>query len=114
MTAPCCDLAPGNFACFYTPGHAQHHNSYWLETEQTLFAGDVAGVLIRRGPPIPPFPPPDIHLESWKESLDKIRALKPVSLHVTHFGRVDDPISVSGRLGETIVRLGGLDETEAG
>ena len=23
--------------------------------------------------------------------LDKIRALKPVSLHVTHFGRVNDP-----------------------
>ena len=80
------------FRVLYTPGHAQHHNSYWLETEQSLFAGDVAGVLIRRGPPIPPFPPPDIHLESWKESLDKIRSLKPVSLHVTHFGRVDDPI----------------------
>jgi glyoxylase-like metal-dependent hydrolase (beta-lactamase superfamily II) len=80
------------FRVLYTPGHAQHHNSYWLETEQTLFAGDVAGVLIRHGPPIPPFPPPDIHLESWKESLDKIRALKPISLHVTHFGRVDDPI----------------------
>jgi len=81
-----------HFRVLYTPGHAQHHNSYWLETEQSLFAGDVAGVLIRRGPPIPPFPPPDIHLESWKESLDKIRALKPISLHVTHFGRVDDPI----------------------
>ena len=80
------------FRVLYTPGHAQHHNSYWLETEQSLFAGDVAGVLIRQGPPIPPFPPPDIHLESWKESLDKIRSLKPVSLHVTHFGRVDDPI----------------------
>ena len=81
-----------HFRVLYTPGHAQHHNSYWLETEQTLFAGDVAGVLIRSGPPIPPFPPPDIHLESWKESLDKIRALKPISLHVTHFGRVDDPM----------------------
>jgi len=80
------------FRVLYTPGHAQHHNSYWLETEQTLFAGDVAGVLIHHGPAIPPFPPPDIHLESWKESLDKIRALKPISLHVTHFGRVDDPI----------------------
>jgi len=80
------------FRVLYTPGHAQHHNSYWLETEQTLFAGDVAGVLIHHGPSIPPFPPPDIHLESWKESLDKIRALKPISLHVTHFGRVDDPI----------------------
>ena len=80
------------FRVLYTPGHAQHHNSYWLETERTLFTGDVAGVLIHHGPPIPPFPPPDIHLESWKESLDKIRALKPISLHVTHFGRVDDPI----------------------
>ena len=80
------------FRVLYTPGHAQHHNSYWLETERTLFAGDVAGVLIHHGPPIPPFPPPDVHLESWKESLDKIRALKPISLHVTHFGRVDDPI----------------------
>ena len=80
------------FRVLYTPGHAQHHNSYWLETERTLFAGDVAGVLIHHGPPIPPFPPPDIHLESWKESLDKIRALKPISLHLTHFGRVDDPV----------------------
>jgi glyoxylase-like metal-dependent hydrolase (beta-lactamase superfamily II) len=75
----------------HTPGHAQHHNAYWLESEQTLFAGDVAGVLIRGGPPIPPCPPPDIHLESWKESIAKIRTLKPTSLHVTHFGRVDNP-----------------------
>src|ERR1700726_898001 len=28
----------------YTPGHAQHHNAYWLESERTVFAGDVAGV----------------------------------------------------------------------
>jgi glyoxylase-like metal-dependent hydrolase (beta-lactamase superfamily II) len=81
------------FCVLYTPGHAQHHNSYWLEAEQTLFAGDVAGVLIRQGPPIPPCPPPDVHLESWKESLDKIRSLKPDSLHMTHFGKVDDPIA---------------------
>ena len=80
------------FRVLYTPGHAQHHNAYWLESERTFFAGDVAGVLIRGGPPIPPFPPPDIHLESWKDSLDKIRALEPASLHITHFGKVDDPI----------------------
>jgi glyoxylase-like metal-dependent hydrolase (beta-lactamase superfamily II) len=81
------------FLVLDTPGHAQHHNAYWLESERTVFAGDLAGVRIRGGPVIPPFPPPDIHLESWKESLDKIRALKPASLHITHFGRVDDPIS---------------------
>jgi glyoxylase-like metal-dependent hydrolase (beta-lactamase superfamily II) len=80
------------FRVLYTPGHAQHHNAYWLESERTVFAGDVAGVLIRGGPPIPPFPPPDIHLESWKDSLDKIRLLKASSLHITHFGKVADPI----------------------
>jgi glyoxylase-like metal-dependent hydrolase (beta-lactamase superfamily II) len=74
----------------YTPGHAQHHNAYWLDSEQTVFCGDVAGVVIRGGPPIPPFAPPDIHLGSWKESIAKIRTLKPSSLHVTHFGRVDN------------------------
>jgi glyoxylase-like metal-dependent hydrolase (beta-lactamase superfamily II) len=79
------------FRVLFTPGHAQHHNAYWLESERTVFTGDVAGVCIRGGAVIPPFPPPDIHLESWKDSLGKIRALKPASLHVTHFGRIDDP-----------------------
>jgi glyoxylase-like metal-dependent hydrolase (beta-lactamase superfamily II) len=80
------------FRVLYTPGHAQHHNAYWLESERTVFAGDVAGVRIRGGPTTPPFPPPDIHLESWKESLEKIRALRPDSLHITHFGKVEDPV----------------------
>jgi len=75
----------------YTPGHAPHHNSYWLEGERTVFAGDVAGVRIPGGPAIPPFPPPDIHLETWKASLDKIRRLNPASLHITHWGRIDRP-----------------------
>jgi glyoxylase-like metal-dependent hydrolase (beta-lactamase superfamily II) len=89
----CAELRFGSkrFRVLYSPGHAQHHNAYWLESERTMFAGDVAGVLIRGGPPIPPFPPPDIHLESWKDSLDKIRAFDPSSLHITHYGRVDDP-----------------------
>jgi glyoxylase-like metal-dependent hydrolase (beta-lactamase superfamily II) len=80
------------FRVLHTPGHAQHHNAYWLESERTIFAGDVAGVLIRGGPVIPPFPPPDIHLEIWKESLDKIRALRPDSLHISHFGKIGAPL----------------------
>jgi glyoxylase-like metal-dependent hydrolase (beta-lactamase superfamily II) len=85
-------LGSERFRVLCTPGHAQHHNAYWMQSERTVFAGDVAGVLIRGGPPIPPFPPPDIHLESWKDSLDKIRNLKPASLHITHFGKVADPM----------------------
>jgi glyoxylase-like metal-dependent hydrolase (beta-lactamase superfamily II) len=91
------------FRVLYTPGHAQHHNAYWLESERTVFAGDVAGVLIRGGPSIPPFPPPDIHLEVWKESIDKIRTLRPASLHITHFGRVDDPMQTLDALEKRMV-----------
>jgi glyoxylase-like metal-dependent hydrolase (beta-lactamase superfamily II) len=90
------------FRVLSTPGHAHHHNAYWLESERTVFAGDVAGVLIHGGPPIPPFPPPDIHLESWLESLDKIRALGPASLHITHFGKVDDPVRTLNALEERL------------
>ena len=70
-------FGPQRVRVLYTPGHAQHHNAYWLRSEWTVFAGDVAGVLIRGKGPMPPCPPPDIHLESWKDSLDKIRALDP-------------------------------------
>jgi glyoxylase-like metal-dependent hydrolase (beta-lactamase superfamily II) len=74
-----------------TPGHASHHNAYSIESEQVVFAGDVAGVRIGSGPTIPPFPPPDIDLELWRDSLDKIRALGAASICVTHFGEIKDP-----------------------
>src|ERR1700730_6163735 len=74
-----------------TPGHASHHNAYSVESERVVFAGDVAGVRIGGGPTIPPFPPPDIDLELWRDSLDKIRALGAASMYVTHFGEIKDP-----------------------
>src|SRR4051812_11580042 len=56
-----------------TPGHASHHNVY--QWEDNVFGGDVAGVRLGGGPPIPPFVPPELHIESWQESIGKIRAL---------------------------------------
>lgn len=86
----------------YTPGHAQHHNAYWLAAERTVFAGDVAGVIIDGGPAVPPFPPPDIHLEAWQQSIATIRALNPQTLHITHFGRIEAPLQ---RLAELEARI---------
>jgi glyoxylase-like metal-dependent hydrolase (beta-lactamase superfamily II) len=74
-----------------TPGHASHHNAYSIESERVVFAGDVAGVRIGGGPTIPPFPPPEIDLELWRDSLAKIRALEAASIYVTHFGEIKDP-----------------------
>lgn len=73
----------------YTPGHAIHHNAYQLG--KTIFTGDVGGVKINGGPVVPPCPPPDINIEAWKTSIQKLRALQPARLYLAHYGAVTDP-----------------------
>ncbi len=74
-----------------TPGHASHHHVYhW---DGNLFGGDVAGVRIRNGPPIPPFVPPELEVEAWLESISKMRALNADRLYLPHFGLVQGSIN---------------------
>ncbi len=74
-----------------TPGHASHHNVY--QWDDNLFGGDVAGVQLDGGPAIPPFVPPELHIESWLESIDRMRALKLTRLYLPHFGLVSGSIA---------------------
>src|SRR5262249_21504937 len=48
--------------------------------------GDVAGVQLDGGPPVPPFVPPELDIESWLDSIARIRALRPKQLYLPHFG----------------------------
>ncbi|HYJ06073.1 MAG TPA: MBL fold metallo-hydrolase [Chthoniobacterales bacterium] len=74
-----------------TPGHASHHHIYhWGDT---VFGGDVAGVRLGGGPPIPPFVPPELDIEAWLESIARIRALNPAKLYLPHFGLVEGEIA---------------------
>jgi len=83
-----------------TPGHASHHHVYhW---EDNIFGGDIAGVRLGDGPPIPPFVPPELHIESWHESIAKIRELNPSKLYLPHFGLVK---------GSVAAHLDALDES---
>ena len=71
----------------YTPGHASHHVSYFDPSSRVAFVGDTAG--IRRGDRLcvmPPTPPPDIDLEAWRRSEERILAWDPDTLFLTHFG----------------------------
>jgi glyoxylase-like metal-dependent hydrolase (beta-lactamase superfamily II) len=76
----------------YTPGHASHHIAYYDEPSRIAFVGDVAGVSI---PPahliVPPTPPPDIDLEAWEASVEKVLAWHPEALFLTHFGLKSNP-----------------------
>jgi glyoxylase-like metal-dependent hydrolase (beta-lactamase superfamily II) len=76
--------------CFPTPGHASHHVCY-LDADGTLYAGDAAGVRIQPSRfVLPPTPPPEIDLEAWDQTLDKIASRRPQRLALIHFGVADD------------------------
>jgi glyoxylase-like metal-dependent hydrolase (beta-lactamase superfamily II) len=80
----------------YVPGHAKHHVAYFHRDTGHAYVGDMAGVRI---PPSEltraPTPPPDIDVEAWLDSVDRIEAHEPTAVVLTHFGRVDD---VAGQL----------------
>ena len=70
-----------------TPGHASHHVSYFLPDAGVAFVGDTAGICRSSGRVVlPPTPPPDIDLEAWRESTERILAWHPDTLFLTHFG----------------------------
>jgi glyoxylase-like metal-dependent hydrolase (beta-lactamase superfamily II) len=89
----------GSFEVAYTPGHASHHVSYL--SGGTAFVGDVGGVRIMpTSLTVPPTPPPDIDVEAWRESLERIAAWHPERLAMTHFGyggEVQDQLGELGR-----------------
>jgi glyoxylase-like metal-dependent hydrolase (beta-lactamase superfamily II) len=71
----------------YTPGHASHHVSYFDRSARVAFVGDTGGIRRPGGAYVmPPTPPPDVDLEAWRESEEKILAWDPDTLFLTHFG----------------------------
>ena len=89
------------FDVAYTPGHASHHVSFLHDG--VAFVGDTGGVRIAgAGLTIAPTPPPDIDVEAWQHSIERIAAWKPRRLAMTHFGAGED---VDDQLGELSRRL---------
>lgn len=76
-----------------TPGHANHHYAYIYE--DICFSGDIGGVRL----PGPahlrlPMPPPELNLEKWRASLEKLKqeylAGNYTRIAPTHFGIFKD------------------------
>ncbi|HEX9011504.1 MAG TPA: MBL fold metallo-hydrolase [Holophagaceae bacterium] len=87
----------------HTPGHAVHHITYRLD--DGLFTGDVGGIRIGDGPVIPPFPPPDIDLEAWTDSILRMKATRPAFIYPTHFGIKRDGLAHFDSLEENLHRI---------
>lgn len=89
------------FEAVETVGHAYHHVAYLLDG--TCFTGDVAGVRLDGARHVtPPLPPPEIDLDRWLDSLERLREAGPERLALTHFGVHDDVAWHLGAIKEAI------------
>jgi len=77
------------FVALHTPGHANHHIAYLYE--DVCFSGDVGGVRMQGQKYISmPTPPPEFHLETWHETIEKLRKVGFKYIAPTHYGLFDD------------------------
>jgi glyoxylase-like metal-dependent hydrolase (beta-lactamase superfamily II) len=86
------EIAIGNlrFLPINTPGHAEHHYAYLFE--DICFTGDVGGVRIPGYQYLRiPMVPPELHMERWHASMQRLRQEKFARIAPTHFGIYDDP-----------------------
>jgi glyoxylase-like metal-dependent hydrolase (beta-lactamase superfamily II) len=90
------DLAGRPLRCIDTPGHARHHLTVYDARANVCFTGDVFGLSYRefdtaKGPFIlPTTSPVQFDPEALHASIDRLLALKPVAMYLTHFNRVED------------------------
>jgi glyoxylase-like metal-dependent hydrolase (beta-lactamase superfamily II) len=93
------------FRVEHVPGHAKHHVC-WLHLDSgDAYVGDMAGVHV---PPsdvtLAPTPPPDVDVEAWLDSIERIEALEPARLRLTHFGACEEVGAQFDRVREALRR----------
>jgi glyoxylase-like metal-dependent hydrolase (beta-lactamase superfamily II) len=99
------DIDGRRFEVAYTPGHAVHHVSYFDRSDGTAYVGDTAGIRTHPGYLLPATPPPDIDLQQWEASLQRIDAWSPARLYLTHFGEGDTPAAHLPAYREALTRV---------
>jgi len=98
------DLAGRALRCLDSPGHAKHHITIHDARANVCFTGDVFGLSYRdfdtaAGPFILPttspvqFDPPALHA-----SIDRLVALQPAAMYLTHYGRVENVAKLAADL----------------
>lgn len=74
-----------------TPGHSGHHLAFFHELSKTALVGDLVGqALAPHHLTLMSTPPPEIDVEQWLASIDRVAERYPSTLALTHFGRITD------------------------
>lgn len=95
------ELGKRELTCFDTAGHARHHICLWDEESQGIFSGDTFGLAYpelttNQGPfMVLPSTPTQFDPEIWHKTLDRLMALQPSRMYLTHYGAVENPQALS-------------------
>jgi len=80
------DLGGVELRVVWTPGHSTHSQSYYEPDRRVLFAGDAAGHTPGNTGVWVPASPPPYNPKQAAESIDRLLALRPETLCISHFG----------------------------
>ena len=91
----------------HTPGHANHHGCVLDSGSGYLFTGDAFGLGYRELATPAPYivattTPVAFDPEAWQTSLDRMLALEPTAVCLTHYGRYEDPEALAPQLQASI------------
>ncbi len=91
-----------------TPGHARHHFCVYDELSESFFTGDTFGLSYRELKKdnkdfiLPTTTPVQFEPDPWHNSLDKMLALQPKNIFLTHFGQVTEVEKLAQELRQDI------------
>ena len=107
------DLGGSTLRLIDTPGHAKHHHCIWDETTRGWFTGDTFGLSYREFDTahgawaVPTSTPVQFEPDALRQSLQRLLAVQPQCMYLTHYGRVTDV----ARLGQQQLQM--LDQVVA-
>lgn len=101
-------LGERELLCLDTPGHARHHICIHDPQSRGIFTGDTFGISYRefdseQGPfLIATSTPIQFDPEAWHTTLDRLMALSPEVIYLTHYGEVRRPAQLAEQLRRSI------------
>lgn len=111
-------LGGSRLRCLHTPGHALHHMAYYDEEANVVFTGDSFGISYRvfdnpAGEPFifPTTTPTQFDPEQMHASIERIVALEPAAVYLTHYSRVENVPRLAADLHRDVDRFVAIAET---
>jgi len=101
------DAAERQLRIIHAPGHAFHHMTVFDEKTGGLFCGEALGLPVsgREEIVLPAVSVGDLDVDSYLESIEKLRKLRPKLLFYPHDGGVRKPEGIFSRISQSTAML---------